>query len=149
MTDNRNLGVKTCPYCVEVIKSAAVKCRFCQSDLGSSLTPHPKLTGGRATPVARSALPKAYSELNAGHWWMYVALREPATLKQLTWFAECAVSVVQTHLDTVVRTGLVTFDPRATTGLKREYRRAEHLPPELMRLVESVAASGALITADQ
>jgi len=46
-----NTDLKVCPYCAETIKAAAVKCRFCQSDLTGTTEPQP--------PAAAPAEPDA------------------------------------------------------------------------------------------
>jgi Mce-associated membrane protein len=37
---------KVCPYCAETIKAAAVRCRFCQSDLPPGTASHPESPAG-------------------------------------------------------------------------------------------------------
>lgn len=47
MTENAASDTKTCPFCAETVKAAAIKCRYCQSDL----------TGTEAAGAAAEGVP--------------------------------------------------------------------------------------------
>ena len=66
MTTTPGPDEKVCPFCAEVIRAAAIKCRYCQSDLPVETEPEPEYptipAAGTAHDIRESAGPTAETE---------------------------------------------------------------------------------------